>query len=358
MGLLKMYNYLQVSECSHPRIRGRLGTMPALFMAAGILVAYLFGYFLIWDKLALVSAIFPLLLFVFLIPLPESPAWLRSKGRDKAANAALEWLQLEPTVAQIVLTNVNRSVREPDLPEPEVQEKKLFGLFSGPYSPEEFFRRSVLVPSGIVVAILIFQQVSGIDTIIFYTVSIFQASGSTMGEYEATIVVGIVQLLATISSVFLVDRFGRKPLLLSSGLIMFVSMLALGWYFYLYNRNRGEGLGIIPLVSQMAFISGFSIGYCNVPFILMAELLPTAQRSFLSSIAGAANLGSMFLVIKTYPDTVGIIGSEGAFCIYAIFCLVSCVFVGFLLPETKGKSIEEIEAIYIKKYKVNINENK
>lgn len=99
-------------------------------------------------------------------------------------------------------------------------------------------RRPVLVPFGIAVGILIFQQVSGIDSIVFYTVSIFQASGSTLGEYEATIIVGAVQVVATIAAIMLVDAHGRRPLLLASGATMAVSMTGLGVYFYLYDRGK------------------------------------------------------------------------------------------------------------------------
>ncbi|CAH1388815.1 unnamed protein product [Nezara viridula] len=347
VGLILPSAQVYVSECSHPRIRGRLGTLPAIFMAAGILVAYLLGYFFTWYRLALVSAAFPTALLLLLIPLPESPAWLRSRGKNKAADAAMDWLHLQPTAPQIELFTVTEVPKPPALPTPKENNiKHSKTKLRGPYSPSELFKKSVLVPFGIVLAILVFQQISGIDTIIFYTVSIFQASGSDIGEYEATIVVGVVQLLATIFSIFIIDRFGRKPLLMWSGVIMVVSMIALGYYFYLHERGRAFGLGSLPLISQMLFIAGFSVGFSNVPFILMGELLPSAQRSLLSSVSGAANLGSMFVVIKTYPDTVTVIGSEGAFWMYAGCSFVGCIFVYFLLPETKGKTLEEIEAIF------------
>lgn len=352
VGIVLPSAQVYVSECSHPRIRGRLGSLPALFMAAGILVAYIVGSFVSWFILALVSAAFPLVLMVLLIPLPESPAWLRNKKRHEEADRALEWLHLQPKTAQVELYTVEQAPKA--VAEPEAQEKSIRrakSLLRGPYSPSELCRRAVLIPFALVIAILIFQQFSGIDTIIFYTVSIFKASGSTMDEYQSTIVVGVVQLVATVVSFFIIDKFGRKPLLLSSGVIMFLSMAVLGWYFYLHDRGRAEGLGLVPLISQMVFIAGFSIGYSNVPFLLMGELLPSAQRSLLSSVAGAMNLGSMFLVIKTYPDTVTLIGSAGAFWLYSLFCLLSCFFVGFLLPETKGKSLEEIEAIFERKQK-------
>jgi hypothetical protein len=91
---------------------------------------------------------------------------------------------------------------------------------------------------------------------------------------------------------------------------------------------------------------GFSIGYCGIPFLLMGELIPEKQRSFLCSIAGSQNYGVMFVVIKTYHDLNNSVGEDGTFWLYSFFCLCSCFFVYFLVPETKGKSLREIEEYF------------
>jgi hypothetical protein len=96
----------------------------------------------------------------------------------------------------------------------------------------------------------------------------------------------------------------------------------------------------------MVFMAGFSIGYCSIPFLLMGELIPEKQRSFLSSVAGSLNLGIMFIVIKTYHDLKNLIGEDGVFWLYSALCLCSCFFVYFLVPETKGKSLKEIEEFF------------
>lgn len=91
---------------------------------------------------------------------------------------------------------------------------------------------------------------------------------------------------------------------------------------------------------------GFSVGYANIPFLLMGELLPVRQRSVLSSLAGSFNLGTMFVVIKTYPQFKRALGADGTFWMYAVLCVLSCVFVAVLLPETKGKTLDEIERYF------------
>ncbi|XP_014248720.1 facilitated trehalose transporter Tret1-like [Cimex lectularius] len=352
VGIVLPSAQIYVSECSHPKIRGMVGSFPALFMAGGILMAYILGSFLLWNHLAMVSAAFPIILLFLLIPLPESPTWLRCRGKMKEADQAMSWLHREPFTTNIEMFTVN-SPKEAvtSLPKSKKSLALSKAILKGKFSRETLFRGPVLLPFGLVIAIMIFQQISGIDSIIFYTVSIFHISGSTLGEYEATIFVGAVQVVATLLSLFLTDWYGRKVLLLISGSIMAIAMTALGTYFYLYERGRANSFGLLPLLSQLAFITGFSIGFCNIPFILMGELLPIAHRSFLSSIAGACNLGAMFLVIKTYPDITQWLGPEGAFWIYAVLCFTSCIFVHFLLPETKGKSLEEIEAYFESRFK-------
>ncbi|XP_054258056.1 facilitated trehalose transporter Tret1-2 homolog isoform X2 [Macrosteles quadrilineatus] len=355
-GIITPAAQVYVSECAHPEIRGVLGSLPALFMATGVLISYIIGTWLPWDHLALVSAIFPTAMLVFLIPLPESPCWLRSRGRKEEAERSANWLRHQKVVNVELYTIRNPETNGAETPTAiaEVDRKQEMttgsakSIAKGAYSAEALLRRPVIIPFGLVTGVLIFQQVSGIDTVLFYTVEIFNASGSFVNDYLATILVGLVQVLATLASLFVIDSYGRKPLLIFSGAFMSVAMAALGYYFYAHEHGLpiAKSLGLLPVISLMVFIAAFALGYCNVPFLLMGELLPVAQRSILSSVASAMNLGSMFLIIKSYHDLKYWIGDHGVFFSYAVLCIVSCVFVTILLPETKGKSLEEIECYF------------
>nr|CAD7412453.1 unnamed protein product [Timema poppensis] len=241
---------VHVSECAHAEIRGILGSLPALFMAGGILVSYLLGAWLPWNLLAWASAIFPTLLFFVMIPLPESPAWLLSKDRTKDADEALKWLHHQP---RSVTSTLRLEMQRPSIftVDPEfITAESLPPSEKTPdedsYSLKELLRRPVLVPFVLSFTLLIFQQVSGIDSIIFYTVTIFKASGSSLNEHLATIIVGLVQLLANFFSLFLIDRSGRRPLLLASGALMCLSMLAMGTHFYLqvHFRKKAPSVGV------------------------------------------------------------------------------------------------------------------
>lgn len=155
------------------------------------------------------------------------------------------------------------------------------------------------MPLGIGLGLLTIQQVSGIDAVVFFTVEIFKTAGSSLNSYVATIIVGAVQLLSNFASLFVVDKAGRKPLLITSAIVMCLSMASMGVAFHL-NEIGDHRFGFLPLVSLIVFMIGFSFGFGTIPFLLMGELFPAQQRSLLSSIAGSMNLLIMFIVIVTY----------------------------------------------------------
>lgn len=316
-------------------------------MAGGILLSYLMGAWLPWNHLAWASAVFPALLLVVLIPLPESPTWLLSRGRIADADRSLKWLHHQPRTPSSRIPIELRKTSVFTIPSEGRQQSVSSNENSkSGFSRKELFRRPVLVPFALTFSLLIFQQVSGIDAIVFYTVSIFHSAESGIDDHLATILVGLVQLVANFASLFIVDRAGRRPLLIASGALMCVALTALGTHFHLQKHGMGEHLGLLPLISLMVFMVGFSIGYCSIPFLLMGELIPEKQRSFLSSVAGSLNLGIMFVVIKTYHDLKNSMGEDGTFWLYSAVCLCSCFFVYFLVPETKGKSLVEIEEFF------------
>jgi facilitated trehalose transporter len=327
-------------------------------MAGGILLSYIMGAWLPWNQLAWASAVVPALLLFVMIPLPESPVWLLSKGRTSDAQKALKWLHHRPSPKDIIPVELQQTsvyVITSETTQTTVSSNNKSG--SG-FSRKELFRRPVLVPFAITFTLLIFQQISGFSAIIFYTVSIFRSAGSQLDNHLATIIVGLVQLVANFVSIFIVDRAGRKPLLIASGAIMCVALTALGTHFHLKNYGMEQSLGLLPVISLIVYMVGFSIGYCSIPFLLMGELIPEKQRSFLSSIAGSLNLGIMFVVIKTYHDLTYSVGEDGTFWLYAFVCLFSCFFVYFLVAETKGKSLKEIEELFELTQKSKKNSNK
>ncbi|XP_014369281.2 facilitated trehalose transporter Tret1-like [Papilio machaon] len=317
-----------VSECCDPEIRGRLGSLPTLSMSLGILISYVAGNWLYWRHLAFLSAVFCAALFLVLLPLPESPVWLKARGLD--AEPAIKWLQLSNRAVAIVKDDDKHPEKAP-----ETEPKSLF-------TREVFLSSAVMKPLIVGFALLIFQQFSGIDAVIFFTVEIFQSAGSKLDAMTATIIVGAVQLISNGVSTMLVDRAGRRPLLLLSAVTMCVSMASMGAAFY-FQFEAESWLGYLPIVSLVVFMLGFSLGFGGLPFLLLGELFPTQYRSQLSAMASAVNLLSMFTVIKSYHALEAVLTSAGTFWMYTAFCAMAFFFVLFMVPETKGKSLAEIE---------------
>ncbi|EAT41278.1 AAEL007050-PA [Aedes aegypti] len=329
---------IYVSECSDPKIRGVIGSLPSLSMSAGILVIYVLGKYVEWRTLAWICCSVAVFLFIAVINFPQSPVWLKTKKRHEKAHNSAKWLHLQgftfdPKAQEVQKAGSNGTTME----------KKY-----KPFSKEALCRREVLLPLAIGLALLSIQQLSGIDAVIFFTVEIFRSAGSSLDGHLATIVVGAVQVLSNFAALFVVDRAGRKPLLIISGVIMSIAMASMGAAFYL-NSIGNTDFGYLPVISLIVFMIGFSIGFGCIPFLLMGELFPTAQRSLLSSLAGSFNLAVMFVVIKTYHPLEDAISTSGTFWMYSILCAIGVVFVIAVVPETKGRDLETIHKLFEKR---------
>ncbi|KAJ6645579.1 Facilitated trehalose transporter Tret1, partial [Pseudolycoriella hygida] len=353
VGLVLPSAQIYVTECTDPKIRGVIGSFPSISMSGGILTAYIFGTFITWYNLAWMSCGVAVSLILLMITMPRSPVWLQSKNFNIEAEKSTKWLGLKPQMKRIDLQN--EKVCAPSNQKNENPAKVL--QEDNPHSLKTLMSRPILMPLAIGLTLLAIQQLSGIDSIIFFTVEIFRASGSSIDGHLATIIVGTVQLVSNIASLFFVDKSGRKPLLIASGIVMCLSNASMGVAFYL-NEHGYTSFGYLPLVSLIVFMMGFSIGFGCIPFLLMGEIFPTAQRSFLSSIAGSMNLGIMFVVIKTYHPLEEAISTAGTFWIYSILCFLGALFVIFFVPETKGRDLDSISKLFLKEGDDGLNKTK
>jgi len=176
-------------------------------------------------------------------------------------------------------------------------------------------------------------------------VNVFETVESSVDPYTCTFIVGVVQLLATGISLVLVDRAGRRPLLIISGLVMSLTMGSLALYLTFISQVP-ENLKWVPLLLIIGSFIGFSIGFATIPFCIMGELLPQSTRSLTGAISSSFNLTTLFLALKFYDSLASVIGHDGIYWLYSGVSFFAVVFVYFLLPETKGKSLSEIEKIF------------
>lgn len=201
-------------------------------------------------------------------------------------------------------------------------------------------RKAIIIALGS----MFFQQFSGINSVIFYSSDIFTDANVQIQPSTCTIIIGIIQIIATSVATMTVDRLGRKILLIISGIFMALCTLSLG-IFYAVQQDDPESVvnaGWISLVSLCVFIIAFSLGAGPVPWTLMGELFSSDIKGFGSSLAGASNWFFAFIVTIAYPPLKEAIHPSNCFFIFTFLSLIGIVFVICIVPETKGRSLKEI----------------
>lgn len=194
--------------------------------------------------------------------------------------------------------------------------------------------------------LMFFQQFSGINAVIFYTVLIFKSAGSTMDADLSAIIVGVVQVLMTFAAAVLVERAGRKILLIQSSAIMGLCLAVLGIYFNLKDNNHDvSSIGWIPLLSMVLFIVSFSLGYGPIPWMMMGELLAPEVKGIATSLVVLFNWIAVFVVTKSFPLLTASFGSDITFWIFAVIMALGTLYGLKEVFETKGKSNAQIQLI-------------
>ncbi|XP_044269112.1 facilitated trehalose transporter Tret1-like isoform X1 [Tribolium madens] len=315
------------SEIADKDIRGALGSYFQLLLTVGILFAYLLGAFVKPQIVSIICACVPLVFGVVFFLQPETPVYSLKKGNEEAAIKALRKLRgdeynVEAEVADIKAT-IEKAEREkiPLLQSLETRAAKI----------------SLLICFGL----MFFQQLGGINAVIFYVGTIFEEADSGLSASDVTILVGVMQVIATFVSSLVIDKFGRKILLLISGFIMAIAGILLGIYFSL--KDNVSGIGFLPILGVCIFIIVFSLGFGPIPWMISSEVFPAEIKSNASSAAGTFNWFLAFLVTKFYGDLAKEIGTDVTFYIFSGVSLVGVVFIFFIVPETKGKTLDEIQ---------------
>ncbi|KAI1299213.1 Facilitated trehalose transporter Tret1 [Halotydeus destructor] len=203
-------------------------------------------------------------------------------------------------------------------------------------------------------AIMFFQQFCGINAVIIYQMDIFEQSGSTLDPHTCSIITGGVLFMATLVGSLIVDKFGRKLLLVISGIGMALALVPLAYYFQVIDHETPEAAaktsaeyGWVALVSLVLFLASFNIALGPIPWMMVPEITPSAARSSVAALATCFSWSLAFIFIKWFPLLEQIAGKSVVFYTFATISLLSCIFTCFLLPETKGKSLHELEQLFI-----------
>ncbi len=320
---------LFIAELAPARYRGRLVSVNQLALTSGIVIAYLVDYAFSasrgWRYMFGLAAIPAIILGVAMYLLPDSPRWLLSQGMAKQARAVLTRIRGTRDVGG-ELSSIRQSLKSEE------------GGWRDLLSP--LIRPALVV--GIGLAIL--QQITGINTVIYYAPTIFQFAGFAEAGFAilASLAVGVTNVLLTIVAIFLIDRVGRRPLLLISLAGMVLSLGALGLAFAL-SSLRGR-LGLFAIGSLVLYVGFFAVGMGPIFWLMISEIFPLKARGLAMSTATVANWGANLLVSVTFLTLVAFLGKPGTFWLYAVVGIFAVVFVYLLVPETKGKTLEQIQA--------------
>lgn len=329
-GLITVCVPVYIAEVSTKSLRGLLGACNQLSITIGILAAYGLGMRLEWDSLAIVGCVPAILIAIAMLFVPETPRYLLLKQQRIAALKALSSLRGPHTDVEDECRDIEEGI--------DTQDSFKF---------VEFKRPELSRPLYISLAIMFFQQFSGINAVMFYTVSIFQKAGVHNSELS-TVVIGGVQVIATVVSCFLMDRAGRRRLLVVAGSLMTVTCFTFGAYYFAVKAGRSpESLSWLAVGSLVVYIIGFSLGWGPIPLLAMSELFPVRARGAASGIAVAVNWFCAFVVTKEFLYLQDWFGEAMTFWIFGGFCLGGVMFVLKYLPETKGKSLEDIELYFL-----------
>lgn len=321
---------LYIAEAAPMEKRGGLVTLNQLAITIGIMTSYFINLAFTdvhgsWRWMFIIGIIPAVLLLIGMLFLPESPRWLVMKGKIDAAKAILQRLRNTHDVHHEI-ADIQNSLKV---------KKASFKEVLAPWiRPVLFF--------GIVLGLL--QQVVGINAIIYYAPTIFKSAGfaSDHSSILATVCLGVTNVLATILSIYLLDKAGRRPLLLTGIAGMAVSLFVLSYVFHAHSASdilRWSAFG-----ASFVYIISFAVSLGAVMWLMLSEIFPLEVRGTAMSLAVFSNWLWNFIVSSTFLSLLGAIGSTSTFFLYAVMCVVAFVVCYKFAPETKGVSLEKIEA--------------
>ncbi|XP_063629859.1 facilitated trehalose transporter Tret1-like [Cydia splendana] len=328
---------MYASEIASKEVRGSLGTFLQIFSSLGILIMLCAGPFLEYFTLNVMMLTFAVVTLVPMFFLPDSPYFLYSKGRTDEALKVLLYLRDTETAAKEELKEYSLSGNEEKITARELLRDRIF-------------LKSACI--GIVFGAGL--QLVGFNAVSFYLQTVLESTQTSVRPEIASGVIGSIQLLAAFSTTLVTDRFGRKPILASTLVGQAVGMVGLGVFFKLKDAGPVTGfLNYVPLISLILVVYCFSAGLGSLSWGLLAELFEGRTRAVGVTISMLTSLVFIFLTVKYFALVTTMIGAPTTYGIFSVNCVLMCLFVCFCVPETKGKTIAEIQTALGAKQKID-----
>ena len=347
VGMASVLSPLYISEFAPPKIRGRLVALYQLSIVTGILLAYFSNWFLqgyslshsgafggggllhkilvteVWRSMFGMEMLPALLFFFLLIFVPESPRWLIQKGKDKIGISILEKIS-GFGVARKEFNEIKKSL---------TQEKGKL---------KELFRPGLRIALMIAIGLSVFGQLTGINAVIYYGPTILGQAGIQFeNALQYQVILGLINLVFTILALLVIDKLGRRPLLIGGMTMVVITLTIAGFLFAAGNPN-----GVFIVFVLGVYIASIAFSICAVIWVLTPEIFPNKVRGRAMSIATFSNWGTNTIAMYLFPWYVASFGMHVGFFTFAGICLLATLFFWKFVPETKGKSLEEIEQIF------------
>ncbi|XP_026739143.1 facilitated trehalose transporter Tret1-like [Trichoplusia ni] len=323
--ILPMYS----SEVASKEIRGSLGVMQQIMTSAGVLIMLSMGPFVSYVTLNTVLTIITVLSYIPLFILPESPYFLYSRGRK------------DETLKVLMLLRGTEDIANEEMKDYEIAAQK----HKGSISKIEILKNPLFRKSLALVCLLAFgAQFSGLNAVSAYLQTILESTQTSVRPEIASVIIGSIQMFASICTTLVTDRFGRKVIMVSTTFGMALGMLGLGTFFRL--RDVGVTVGFmnyVPLISLILLVFCNGAGVGSLLWILNAELFDDRSRGFGMPIGVTVTSICMFLTTKYFASVITALGPDVTYWIFSGNCLLFALFIFFCIPETKGKSFLEIQ---------------
>ncbi len=329
VGSASMTVPLYIGEVAPPKIRGALVSFNQLMITSGILASYLVDYGLAdsknWRLMFGLAAIPAVILGIGILTQKESPHWLIRRGREEEAREVLSLLRAEDDI------------------DAEIQEVKELARTESKGSSKELLARGVRPALWVGIGLAVFQQVTGINTVIYYAPTLLKGAGlGSSASLLANVVNGAVNVLMTIVAIRLLDRTGRRPLLLIGTAGMAVGMIVTACAFLSGDELHGA-TAYVGIAGLLIYTGSFAVGLGPVFWLMIAEIYPLRIRGQAMSVATIANWGANFVVTISFLTLLNAISPKGVFFLFAFLTLVALAYFAKRVPETKGRSLEQIE---------------
>lgn len=334
VGLTSFTVPVYIAEITPKNLRGGLTATHQLSITIGTLLVYLIGMLVGWRLLAIIGIIPCVLLALGLFFIPESPRWLTKVGRNEESEEALQAFRGKNCDVSAEAAEIRECVKKLE----SLPKARVMDLFEFRYA------HSVIVGVGL----MVFKQLGGISAVIFYASEIFQAAGFS-SDHAASVAVAALQVPMTAIGALLMDKSGRRPLLMISAGGMSIGCFLVGLSFYIQgcgaNAHPTPILKTLSLGGLLCYIGTFSLGMGGIPWIIMSEIFPINMKGIAGSLVTLVSwLGSWVITITFNLFLTW--SAAGSFFIFSVICASTVFFVAFLLPETKGQTLEEIQTSF------------